>query len=245
MRAEPSRLDLLLRPVHRWVWTDSHRRARKLLRFAETEAGGGRDLSRAAELTSDPSLRRLYLRHAEDEHRHADLFRMRGQELLAASPDGSPLEINWLAPGERGLDELDVASESDESLLAFLHLSERAAAGRFAIYGQVLEADPETRALFARILEDEAFHMNYTRKQLARLAPRQQGLRLLQARAGRLWKAYLRLAGGIASVLGTLMLWVQYFVILPPFAFLAKRNARREPPGLSPTRTPTPLEKQY
>ena len=78
----------------------------------------------------------------------------------------------------------------------FWHLSEKAAAGRFVLYGQVLDRDPDTRAVFARVLEDEAFHMNYTRKQLARLAPRKQGLRLWQARAGRLWKAYLRLASG-------------------------------------------------
>jgi rubrerythrin len=245
MDAEPSRLDLLLKPVHRWVWMDVHRRARKLLRFAETEAGGGRDLSRAAELTSDPSLRRLYLRHSTDEQRHADLFRKRGRELLATSPEGSPLEANWLAPGERGLDDLDVAAETDASLLAFLHLSERAAAGRFVVYEQVLEQDPKTRALFARILQDEAFHMNYTLKQLARLAPREQGLRLLRARAGRLWNAYLRLAGGLASVLGTFMLWLQYFVVLPPFALLAKRSARKEVPGFAPARRPTPLEKQY
>ncbi len=64
-----------LSPIHRWVWRDVDRRARKLLRFAETEADGGRDLARAAELTDDPLLRRLFLRHALDEHRHAELFR--------------------------------------------------------------------------------------------------------------------------------------------------------------------------
>jgi rubrerythrin len=245
VHAAPSTLDWLLKPLHRWVWTDAHRRARKLLRFAETEADGGRDLSRAAELTRDPSLRRLFLRHAEDEQRHADLFRRRGRDLLTASPRRSTFEANWLSPGERGLDTLQVDAETDESLLAFLHLSEKAAAGRFALYGQVLDCDPDTRAVFARVLEDEAFHMNYTRKQLARLAPRKQGLRLWQARAGRLWKAYLRLASALASGLGTLMLGIQYFVLLPPFALLAKRGARREPTGFCPSRAPTPLQRQY
>jgi rubrerythrin len=245
VRPAPSTFDLLLKPLHRWVWTDAHRRARKLLRFAETEAGGGRDLSRAAELTRDPSLRRLFLRHAEAEQRHADLFRRRGRELLSATPRGSRFEANWLAPGERGLDDLRVASETDESLLAFLHLSEKAAAGRFALYGQVLDGDLDTRAMFARVLEDEAFHMNYTRKELARLAPRKQGLRLWQARAGRLCKAYLRVASALASVLGTLMLGIEYFVLLPPFALMAKRGARREQPGFHVSRAPTPLQRQY
>lgn len=243
MRAAPSTLDFLLVPLHRWVWADTQRRARKLLRFAETEADGGRDLSRAAELTRDPSLRRLYLRHAEDEMRHAELFRRRGRELLASR--ARVFEANWLAPGERGLDDLDVGSQSDESLLAFLHLSEKAAAGRFAVYRDVLGGDPQTRAMFARILEDEEFHMSYTRKQLARLAPRRQGLRLWTARAARLWKAYLRVATAVAGVFGTLMLALQYFLVLPLFAVLAKRAARREPEGFSRARADPPLESQY
>src|SRR3954469_13298746 len=115
-------LDVVLRPLHRWVWADPHRRAQKLLVFAETEADGGRDLARAAELTGDALLRRLYLRHAEDEQRHADLFRRRGRALLAsiASPGASAREANWLAPGERGLDDLRVDAETDDTLLAFL-----------------------------------------------------------------------------------------------------------------------------
>jgi rubrerythrin len=245
MQAAPAPLDVFLKPLHRWVWGDADRRARKLLSFAETEAGGGRDLSRAAERTRDPSLRQLFLRHAQDEERHAGLFRRRGREILAASPRRSRFEANWLAPGERGLDELAVDGQSDEALLAFLHLSEKAAAGRFAMYCQVLDADPNTRALFATVLEDEVFHMSYTRKQLARLSPRQQGRELWLARAGRLFKAYLRLANAIASVLGTLMLGLQYFVLLPPFAILAKRGARREHPGFAAARAPGSLEKQY
>src|SRR5438067_13160182 len=99
-----SALDRALLPLHRWVWQDAERRARKLLRFAETEADGGRDLSRAAELTNDALLRRLYLRHADDEMRHASLFRSRGRELLAGLPSASQgLGMNWLAPGERGV----------------------------------------------------------------------------------------------------------------------------------------------
>lgn len=245
MDVAPSVFDRLLEPLHRWVWADAHRRARKLLAFAETEAGGGRDLSRAAEITRDASLRRLFLRHAQDEQRHADLFRQRGRELFSTSPRGSRFEARWLAPGERGLDEVRVDAESDESLLAFLHLSEKAAAGRFTLYGQVLDGDLRTRSVFTRVLEDEVFHMTYTRKQLARLAPRKQGLRLWQARAGRVWKAYLRAANALASVVGRLMLGIQYFVLLPPFAFLAKRAERREAPGFCAARVPTPLERQY
>jgi hypothetical protein len=232
----------VLRPLHRWVWRDPGRRARKLLAFARTEADGGRDLARAAELTKDALLRRLYLRHARDEQGHADLFTARGKAILAEiGPASSGLELAWLAPGERGLDDLRVEEHGDASLLAFLHLSEKAAAGRFALYREVL-ADHRTAEVFATVLRDEEFHMTYTRTQLARVAPR--GAALWRARAGRLWKAYLRVASRIASVLGGIVLLVQYFVILPVFALLAKRAARREREGWA-TREERPLRSQY
>jgi len=239
-------IDRLLTPLHRWIWSDAHRRARKLLSFSQTEADGGLDVVRAAELTRDASLRRLYLRHAEDEARHAELFRRRGRSLLAALPRREGVaEVSWLAPGEPGLDDLRLGEVSEEYLLAFLHLSERAAVSRFNVYLEALGCDPQTRAIFARILEDEAFHMSYTRKQLARLSPGQQGLRLWQARAGRVWKAYLRVAAALASLLGRALLALQYFLVLPLFALPAKRAAAREPEGLQRTRAPTPLQRQY
>src|SRR6476619_8126437 len=75
-------VDRLLRPVHRWVWSSFDRRVRKLIAFSQVEGDGGRDILRAAELTPDPLLRRLYLEHAIDELRHADLIRQRGADLL-------------------------------------------------------------------------------------------------------------------------------------------------------------------
>jgi hypothetical protein len=246
-RIRPSRFDRLLRPIHTWVWDDPGRRARKLLRFAETEANGGRDLCRAAELTRDGLLRQLYLRHASDEQRHAELFRRRGRALIQSLPCAaeSSFEANWFAPGERGLDEVDVGGENDASLLAFLHLSEKAAAGRFALYQEVLAADPETQAVFSTILRDEIFHMTYTHQQLIRVAPRKWSARLWKGRLGRLWKAYLRVAAAVAGLLGTLMLLLQYVLFLPPFAWLAKWKARREPQGWFPRGAGTPLRSQY
>src|ERR1700736_5674241 len=77
-----ARVDRMLRPVHRWVWGDFDRRVRKLIAFAQVEGDGGRDILRAAEVTPDPLLRRLYLEHAIDELRHAELFRQRGAALV-------------------------------------------------------------------------------------------------------------------------------------------------------------------
>jgi len=242
-------LDRLLRPLHRWVWSDARRRADKLLRFAETEADGGRDIARAAERTNDALLRRLYLRHAMDEQRHAKLFRTRGRDILAGLASESAaqgFQANWLSPGERGLDDLAVDQEKEDTLLAFLHLSEKAAARRFAVYHEVLTVDPTTRDVFGDVLKDEAFHMNYTLSQLKRVSPGKHGVRLWWARLSRLWKGYLRIASALANVMGGVVLAVQYFVILPVFALFAKRAAKREPPGWVEARGETAtLRSQY
>lgn len=248
--AQPSRRDRALAPIHRWVWRDLDRRARKLLRFAETESDGGRQLARAAEVTGDPLLRRLFLRHSLDEARHAELFRGRGRELRtgrASCWESRGFDANWLAPGERDLDDLQLGSISEPTLLAFLHLSEKAAAGRFALYLEVLEDDAGTRAIFADVLRDEEYHMKYTKTQLARVDPGRNLRTLWTTRAGRLWRAYLRLAGALAGLLGGVVLTVQYYVLLPCFSLLAKRAERRESLGWHAASPPSrgALKSQY
>jgi rubrerythrin len=230
-----ARVDRMMRPVHRWIWGDFDRRVRKLLAFAEVETDGGRDILRAAEVTPDPLLRRLYLEHAIDELRHGDLFRKRGAALLrtrSAGPktifSGTPL------PGGHGLDDLRIEGEPDHRLLAFLHVAEKAAAGRFKIYREVVDDDPPTRAIFEEILRDEVFHMNYTYTQLARVSPKTYRRQVWSARASRLWKRYLRLAAVVAGVFGTIILTIQYFVLLPPFVWFAKRAEKHEPLGWIP-----------
>ena len=232
---EGARVDRMLRPVHRWVWADFDRRVRKLLAFAEVEGDGGRDILRAAEVTSDPLLRRLYLEHAIDELRHADLFRRRGAALLQLRSTRSRVLFSTSPlPGGHGLDDLSIEGEPDHRLLAFLHVAEKAAAGRFAIYRDVVGDDPPTRAIFEEILRDEVFHMNYTYTQLARVLPKSYRRQVWQARASRLWKRYLRAAAAVAGVLGTAILTIMYFVVLAPFAWLARRAERREPVGWIP-----------
>src|SRR5215472_3026642 len=248
-QAPPTITDRLLKSVHRWIWGDVERRVQKLLRFSETETDGGRDILRAAELTSDPLLRRLYLEHAIDEFRHGVLFRHRAAALLKVSPSqpNSGFQGDWLSPGGHGLDDLQVDSESDTNMLAFLHLSEKAAASRFTVYRDVMQHDPPTRAIFQEILHDETFHMNYTLTQLARVEPQRHKRHLWRARLSRLWKAYLRLATGLAGILGSILLTLQYFILLPVFAWLAKRAARREHSGwtaVPPTQSDS-LNRQY
>ncbi len=228
-------IDRLMRPVHQWVWADVDRRLRKLLTFADVETDGGRDILRAAEVTPDPLLRRLYLEHAIDELRHGVMFRERGAALFRARPSrGAVLFSGNPLPGGHGLDDLQIDGEPDHRLLAFLHVAEKSAAGRFAIYRQLVDDDPATREIFEQILRDEVFHMNYTYAQLARIAPQTYRRHVWHARAKRLWNRYLRVAAALASVLGNAMLTVMYFVLLPPFAWMARRAERREPSGWTP-----------
>ena len=244
-----SSVDRVMRPLHRWVWADPDRKVRKLLTFAAVETDGGRDILRAAEVTPDPLLRRLYLEHAIDELHHGDLFRHRGAALWCArGPARRAVLTGNPLPGGHGLDDLRIDGEPDHRLLAFLHIAEKSAAGRFAIYRELVEDDPETRAIFEQILRDEVFHMNYTYTQLARVSPRTYRRHVWSARAKRLWHRYLRIAAAIAGVFGSVMLTAMYFVVLPPFAWFAKRSARRESIGwtpIPPDRRQTSPRSQY
>jgi hypothetical protein len=250
--AEVSRgapLDRLMRPIHQWVWADTDRRLRKLSTFAEVETDGGRDILHAAELTPDPLLRRLYLEHAIDELHHGDLFRERASALLRARRGGGRVLLNGNPlPGGHGLDDLRINGQPDHTLLAFLHVAEKSAAGRFTIYRELVDDDPPTRAIFEEILRDEVFHMNYTYKQLTRIAPDGYRRHVWHARARRLWNRYLRVAAALAMVISNVMLTAMYFVLLPAFAWFAKRSARRETIGwvsMPPARQQAPPGSQY
>src|SRR2546423_1341335 len=150
LQARATLFDRLLKPVQRWIWSDVERRVQKLLRFGETEIDGGRDILRAAEVTSDPLLRRLYLLHAIDELRHGMLFRRRAGEMGRGL--SAPRSSEWIPSAGHGLDDLDVEDETDDTMLAFLHVSEKAAASRFTVYRDVMHHDPATREVFEEIL---------------------------------------------------------------------------------------------
>jgi hypothetical protein len=110
-------------------------------------------------------------------------------------------------------------------------VAEKAAAGRFAIYRDLVADDPATRAIFDEILRDEVFHMNYTYTQLARISPRTYRRQVWLARASRLWKRAVRLLAALGALMGAVGLTALYFVLLPPFAWAAKRASKREGAG--------------
>jgi hypothetical protein len=62
-----------------------------------------------------------------------------------------------------------------------------------------------------------------------------------------LWKGYLRLAAGLGNLIGSVILTLQYFILVPPFAWIARRSARREQSGWSTCRPESArdLKSQY
>ena len=62
------------------IWRSPAKMAAKLEGFAATESGSALDMFKAAELTDDPRLRRLFFRHALDEARHARMFHEAAQQ---------------------------------------------------------------------------------------------------------------------------------------------------------------------
>src|SRR5882762_6216212 len=194
----------------------------------------------AAETLSVPCARRAASCGAVSPSRAAVLHAL-------SAPPRSGYRADWLAPGERGLDDLRIEELEDGALLAFLHLSEKSAATDFASYRDVLQRDPPTRAVFEEVLWDEAYHMNYTLSQLVRVSARRHRRLLWRARLSRLWKGYLRLAIALAGIISGLILTILYFTLLVPFALLAKRVAWREPSGWLPVSSErnASLDRQY
>jgi hypothetical protein len=76
--------------------------------------------------------------------------------------------------------------------------------------------------------------MNYTYTQLTRVSPATYRRHVWHARTKRIWNRYLRVAAAAANVMGNGLLTLIYFVVLPPFAWVAKRAERREPIGWTP-----------
>src|SRR5260370_38524295 len=95
---------------------------------------------------------------------------------------------------------------------------------------------------FKEILRAERFNMKYPWTKLVRVSPERHRRHLWRARLSRLWKGYLRLATALAGAISVLILTIQYFILLPPFAWPPKRAPRRGLPACTPASPgPTPL----
>lgn len=205
----------------------------RLAEFAETEAFGARDLSRAAEQASDPWLRRQLLMHAQDEVRHAALL---GEGQAAPSP-AQGLGASMLGE-EQAADGVDLAQMGDVGFIAFVHLAEVRAVAEFRLHQQALG---ERGAVFDSILRDEQRHVAWTGHALDRFRQAGRGAevdaalgRLRRARALRIWLAFARRLGQVSSFV---LLSLVYLLVVLPLSMLAGRWARGwqvpQPTGLS------------
>jgi hypothetical protein len=227
------------RRLYRAVWSDPLRKVRTLESFAETEADGGAEIRAAGPFAARESLRGHLDRHAQDEERHAELFRRRAAELRAdgAFPHDGDAASDRAFDLERARDggaELHgglAGSPIDEvgevQYVAKLYVAERKAAELFAIHSSLLADDPATKAVFDAILIDEKYHVGYTGQVLKDM--RREGraaevrAALKAARGNRFLGAWKRLGVRSGAGFGRVTMLIFYFTAVLPFALLSKR----------------------
>lgn len=252
--------DLLARPRYRAAWADLSRKVRTLESFSQTEADGGRDIAAAALRVGDEEIRGHLLRHAEDEKRHAEMFRHRAADLraehgLAHDEDQDSDKLYDLTRGRpdteldaHGFYTVGLLDELGEvPYLAMLHVAEQRAEKLFDLHASLIEDDPETQAVFLSILKDEKYHVAYTGRILDkwRKEGRERDVKraLRGARESRFigaWKRLgLRSGGGLAKVL----LIAMYWTVLAPFGLLGSR--RTQPSGWREARSVGTVRSQY
>ncbi len=237
----------------RGIWNDPIRHYRTLVSFSETELDGGKDLKLAAQRVSDPDLRMHLERHAQDEERHASLFRTRAAEIKAEAARGAleahesdrAWDLGRARPGRdvdsHGFLQVGLIGEmGDVAYVAMLHVAERRAAELFTVHRAGSSAAPATQRVFEEILKDEKYHVAYTSKFLQKW--RDQGRTkevedaLSAARGSRLLGAWRRLGIRSASGFSRVVLFVLYWTVLLPFGLLAGRN--KSTSGWRPAATP-------
>ncbi len=227
----------MLNPV---VWRRSAHVARKLHGFALAEHGSMLDLRLAARLTDSPARAAAYLRHADDETRHAQMFGKRARQLAREAglaplghvrADTEQLFVN--------LGELD--------FLAFVHVGEARAIEQFDTYVEYFREHGREReaSLFSAILVDERRHADYTRELLFELAGDEKRAkralrRVRRWEAGRTWlrsgrflaeRVYvlaMLLVYALAAPMGLLVRWARPVVRGWKSEFASSAPARHE-----------------
>ncbi len=241
-------MDLLKRKFKtesRRMWANHRSKIRALEAFGYAEGEGGRRLREVAELVIDPELKSALEHHAEDEFRHANLFRMRADELRAALPAGDAPDESSLTQGPEPLPDIvqactavETEAHGDSALeiidelgeiayLSLIHEAEKRAADAFRIHSGILrESDPKTAALFADILGDENAHVRYTADYLERWRAKGYGteidLGLAAAKKPSLLTSWKALGLRAASHFGHVLMFLFYYSLALPFGLLAR-----------------------
>ena len=231
MIADVARLPRLLRIVAPLAWRTRAAIARKLMGFSHTEHGSALDMFRAAELTDDPRLRRLFYRHGLDEARHAQRFRDVAKQV--GGPEASAGRYGRLHAVRQNLYErLGLVR-----FVAFVWLSESRAKAQFEALSEHFAATDtdglgdSLHRLFEEIGADEKFHASYSKQLLDewRAAGRADEVRraLRSVRLDEAWMAWRRAGRRIGDVLVRVTLSTLFLVALPPFALIQRLVDRR------------------
>jgi len=194
-----------------FVWWSHRRSALKLYSFSLSEHGSMLDLHVAARLTPCPERAALYVRHANDEARHAKLFWNRATLLLTES--GRPGLSFPRADIEHLFETL-----GEIRFLAFVHRGERRGRQQLESYQKYFQSrgNQEMAALFDGIVADERRHESYTLELLHTLASESEAANALQSvRRWELWQRWRRLGKGLTARLYTGLMWVLYLASLP------------------------------
>lgn len=232
-------LNLAERRRYRAVWADPSRKARTLESFSQTEANGGIDIAAAAERATRPDLKMHLERHAQDEVRHAELFRRRAAELYAqgvgtAHDEGLSDRAANLDTGTEGgfgdhgfLHGSRIDDVGELAYVAQLHIVEKEAERLFALHRDLTAStDPETSRIFGEILKDEKYHVSWTGTILDKYRKEGRAKEVKEAlddaKGERLWSAWKRLGVRSAGTFGRVTMWVFYYTLLLPFALVAR-----------------------
>lgn len=197
--------------VYTFSWRLPGRRWRRLLAFAEAEAESALELRCAAAATSDPERAALYLKHAADEARHAEILQRR-----ATLARGSAVSLP-----RRGHARL-FERFGEPVFIAYVHRGERRGRRQFEAHVRFFERrDPALAAALKSILADERRHESYTAELLA--GPLADGAPAARRRARRVdlgdrWRrAGSALTGPLFAVLMLLL-----YVLAAPLALGAR-----------------------
>ncbi len=191
--------------VYTFSWRLPGRRWRRLLAFAEAEAESALELRCAAAATPDPERAALYLKHAADEARHAEILQRR-----ATIARGSAVVIP-----HRGHGRL-FERFGELVFVAFVHRGERRGRRQFEAHVRFFETrDPALAAALKSILADERRHERYTGELLeGPLADGAKGARR-RARRADLGLRWRRAGSALTAPLFALLMLLLYLLAAP------------------------------
>lgn len=220
---------LLLRLAAPLAWRDDEKIATKLMGFAATEQGSALDMIRAAELTDDPTLRRLFFRHGMDEARHAQRFRDVARQLLAGREAGPR---TWEAHHAVRQDLFQ--RWGTVRFVAFVWLSESRAREQFRVLAARFRTRrPQLALLFDEIGRDEKVHAAYSGHLLDtwRAEGREAEVKaaLRRVRVDGAWAAWRNSGRRIGELMVRGLLTLLWVALLPWFAVMQRISERRAP----------------